>query len=74
MAGWSEGYSIPRLSSCDSVSGVHGVPGGDRGVLVGHGALKRTQLCDNGDDSWSHVRAEYSLIYSARCIYCKSVL
>ena len=64
MAGWSEGFVIPKI---DGYAPVY-----DGEVLAGLGVHNRTEGVDKGSDSRSHVRAEYSLIYRARCIYCKS--
>ena len=62
MAGWSEGFVIPRIA-------IHAP---DREVLSGHGVHDDTVPHNNGSDSRSRVRAEFSLIYRKRCIYCKS--
>ena len=74
MAGWSEGYVIPRLASArDTQPLVRGVTHGVRGAQQGHGAYAEPHLYgDKDDDSRRHLKAVHKLIYSARCIYCKS--
>ena len=71
MAGW---YVIPRLASvCDTQPLVRGVTHGMRGAQQGHGAYAEPHLYGDKDDgSLSYLRMKYKLIYSARCIYCKS--
>ena len=74
MAGWSEGYVIPRLANiCGTPSLVRGVNHGGGGTQQGQGAYAGLHLSgDKDDDSRRHLKAEYKLIYSARCIFCKS--
>ena len=74
MAGFSEGYVIPRLANiCGSPPLVRGVPNGEGGVQQGLGAHAEHHLSDDKDNgSLRHLRDEYKLIFSARCIYCKS--
>ena len=62
MTGLSPGYVIPKIA---------GYAPGNREVLARPDGCHGT-LLGSGSDSRSLVRAEYSLIYKARCKYCKS--
>ena len=62
MTGLSPGYIIPKIA---------GYAPGNREVLARPDGCHGT-LLSSGSDSRSLVRAEYSLIYKARCKYCKS--
>ena len=74
MAGLSEGYVIPRLATvCVTPPLVCDVPYGEGGAQQGRGAHAEHHLSDGKDNgSLRHLRDEYKLIFSARCIYCKS--
>ena len=65
MTGLSPGYVIPKIAKLASCA-----PGCNREVLAGPGAHAGTGH-GSGSDSRSRVRAEYSLIYKARCVICK---
>ena len=70
MAGWSEGYVIPRLANPPL---VRGVPYEVGGAQRGHGAHAEHHLNGDKDNgSLRHQNVDYKLIYSARCIHCKS--
>ena len=66
MTGLSPGYVIPKIAKLASCA-----PGCNREVLAGPGAHAGTGH-GSGSDSHSRVRAEYSLIYKARCVFCKN--
>ena len=74
MAGWSKGYVIPRLANLsDTPPLVRGVPCGMGEAKHGHGAHAESHISgDNGNGCLRHLRNKYKLIFSSRCIYCKS--
>ena len=70
MAGLSEGYVIPKLANiCGTPSLVCDVPYGEGGVQQGRGAHAEHHLSDDKDaGSLRHLRDEYKLNFSARCM------